>query len=179
MSKYQGNVLRFSFRRNSFFVEKEILSQISSVVVTDSSDVRWSDLYPINVFTKCLKTQQLTDVMKADTLLFICYCSISKFITKVQIGKDTFLVTCNFSLLNPTLGARQVHESVHLIFAALNNQQGVQHIFLMYTYFKNELTTNSNVDSYCTIAELIYGHYCLCWLLSTFSFHIAHLTTLL
>ena len=90
MRKYQGNVQRFSFRKNSFFVEIEILSQINSVAITDTSDVGCFDLYSINIFTKSTKIQQRTGVMKADILLFICYCSISKFVMKVQIGKQIF-----------------------------------------------------------------------------------------
>ena len=71
MSKYQRNTLRFSFRQNSFFVEKEIHSRISSVAITDSSDVGCLNPYPISVFTKSTTTQQRTGVMKADTLFFV------------------------------------------------------------------------------------------------------------
>ena len=48
--------------------------------------------------------------MKVDTLSFICYCSISKFITKVQIERHKYiniLGTHCFVLLNATLGARR------------------------------------------------------------------------
>ena len=55
MSKYQGNVLRFSFRKNSFFTEKEIHSRINSIVITDSSDVHCFDLSTI-VLTIVLNT---------------------------------------------------------------------------------------------------------------------------
>ena len=71
MCKYQGNVLRFSFRNNNFFVKKEI------IVLTYIQ------------CTKSTETERRTDVMKADTL-FICYCSISKFIMKIQIERHRY-----------------------------------------------------------------------------------------
>ena len=47
------------------------------------------DLYPINISTKSTKTEGCTDVMKAES--FICYCSISKLTTKVQIERHKYL----------------------------------------------------------------------------------------
>ena len=90
MSKYQENVLRFSFRKNSFFVEKEIHIGISSVAITNGFHVHCFDLYPMNISTKSTKAECRTDVMKADILLFICYHSIPKFITKIQIERHKY-----------------------------------------------------------------------------------------
>ena len=92
---------------NRFFVEKEIHSRISSVAITDSSDMRCLS-YIQQIYLQNL--QRRTDVMKVDTLSFICYCSISKFITKVQIERHKYiniLGTHCFVLLNATLGARR------------------------------------------------------------------------
>ena len=79
----------FRFVRIVFF-RKKIFSRTSSLAITDSSDVHCFDLYPINIFTKDTKTEWHTDVMKADASLFICYCSISKFVTKVQIERRNY-----------------------------------------------------------------------------------------
>ena len=79
----------------------------------------------MNIFTKSSErrtdqTERRTDVMKADISLFICYCSISKFITKIRTERRKYLGTRYFVLLNDTLGARQAHDtSVCLIFPAL------------------------------------------------------------
>ena len=75
----------------------------------------------MNISTKSTKAECRTDVMKADILLLICYHSIPKFITKIQIERHKYILgTPYLVLLNATLGARQAHDSsVRLIFPAL------------------------------------------------------------
>ena len=49
------------FRKNNFFTGKKPVMETILVVITDSSDVRYFDLYLINIFTKFTKVEICTD----------------------------------------------------------------------------------------------------------------------
>ena len=58
----------FLFPKNNFFTGKKPVMETILVAITDSSDVRYFDLYLINIFTKSTKLEICTDIMFKLTL---------------------------------------------------------------------------------------------------------------
>ena len=67
-------ILRFSFRKNNFFIGKRPVAETISVAINGSSDVLYFVLYLINIFEKSTKAERCTDKLSLRTLLFIWYC---------------------------------------------------------------------------------------------------------
>ena len=59
----------FLFRKYNFFTGKKPVMETILVAITDSSDMRYFDLYLINIFTKSTKVEICTDMFKL-TLLY-------------------------------------------------------------------------------------------------------------
>ena len=70
LNKHLWNLLRFSFRKNNFFLQEKPEVETISVTITDVSEMRCLDLYLINIFTKSTEAERCTDI----TFKLTLYC---------------------------------------------------------------------------------------------------------
>ena len=77
MSKHLQNLFTFSFCKDNYFIEKNIMKTISCALFWPISKKKIYEIY--------YEIREMDRYVKAAILLFVCYYGISKFITKIYM----------------------------------------------------------------------------------------------